>query len=299
MDKIIVLMSTYNGERFLQEQIDSILAQKDVEVELLVRDDRSTDGTKEILEANQEAGKLKWYSGENLKSANSFMDLILKAGDTLYYALSDQDDYWKPEKLASAIRELKTAEPSRPALYCSGTILTDENLQPISDERKGNRITTVKQAMIGSGATGCTMCFNKPLLDLLRKPHPEHKLMHDNWIYKVCMAVGGSIFMDDHSYILYRQHGGNAIGGFSQKNHPMRRHLQSIREEKRYRSEGIAALYEAYKDDMPEENREITEQLANYRKGLKRFKILSDRGFSTDNRRNDTLFKIAILFGLF
>ncbi len=299
MDKIIVLMATYNGEKYLQEQIDTILAQKDVDVELVVRDDGSTDRTKEILEENHRKGKLDWYTGENRGSAGSFMDLIGRAGDAPYYALSDQDDHWLPEKLSSAIRMLREAEPAKPALYHSGTILADENLKPISDERERNRITTVKQALIGSGATGCTMCFNRALLEMLRKPHPDFRLMHDNWIYKVCLITGGSILKGDKSYILYRQHGNNAIGGFAQKQHPFRRHLKSIRDEKRYRSEGIAALYEAYKDDMPEENRKTTEQLVHYRKGLNRFQILTDKGFETGNRRNDQLFKIAILFGLF
>lgn len=299
MEKIIVLMSTFNGEKHLREQIDSILAQMDVNVELLVRDDGSSDRTTEILAEYQEAGKLRWYTGENLKPAYSFMDLIQRAGDAPYYALSDQDDYWLPEKLSRAVRMLREAEPSRPALYHSRTILADENLNPINDERKGNQITTVKQALIGSGATGCTMCFNRALLELLRKPHPDFKLMHDNWIYKVCMVTEGSILRGDKPYILYRQHGNNAIGGFSQKQHPFRRHLKSIRGEKCYRSEGIAALYEAYQDDMPEENRKTTELLAYYKKGLNRFRILADEGFETGNRRNDRLFKIAILFGLY
>ena len=70
MDKIIVLMATYNGEKYLQEQIDTILAQKDVDVELVVRDDGSTDRTKEILEENHRKGKLDWYTGEKQNLPN-------------------------------------------------------------------------------------------------------------------------------------------------------------------------------------------------------------------------------------
>ena len=299
MEKIIVLLSSYNGEKYLREQIESILSQRDVEVELRVRDDGSTDSTRDILDEYREAGKLTWYTGPNLKPAGSFMDLIRTAGEAGWYALSDQDDRWLPEKLSRAVSALKQADPSKPALYCSGTILADADLNPIPDGRKGNRQFTLKQTLISSGATGCTMCFNRALLELLRRPCPEHKLMHDNWIYKVCRVTGGTIIKDDRSFILYRQHGGNAIGGFSQNNHPFRRHLESIRTEKRYRSEAVAALLEAYRDDMPEENRKTAEQLAHYRRGLRRWRILADRGYSTGNRRNDLLFRAAVALGLF
>lgn len=300
MDRIIVLMSTYNGERFLREQVDSILAQQDVEVELLVRDDGSTDGTLNILREYQEAGKLTWYAGDNLKPARSFMDLIRKAGPCEYYALSDQDDFWLPQKLTKAIQALKRTDSRKPALYCSRTILTDADLHIIGDNRKRTHHTvTIRKALISSGGTGCTMCFNRALLDMLRKPCPEHRLMHDNWIYKVCVAVGGNVYHDDESYIWYRQHGNNTIGAFAQTSHPIRRHLQSIKKEKCYRSEGVAALYEAYKDDMPEENRQVTELLAHYKKGMNRWRILRDKGFATGNEKNDRFFKISVLSGLF
>ena len=299
MDRVIVLMSTYNGEKYLRTQIDSILAQENVIVELLVRDDGSSDQTQSILEEYRKHGNLKWYGGANLKPAGSFMDLIQKAGKAEYYALSDQDDYWLPGKLSRAVEQIKSIKEGQPVLYCSTTTLTDENLNVIDDKRSKNELFTVKQALIGSGAAGCTMCFNQELMELIRKPHPDSRLMHDNWIYKLCAVVDGTILKDSKSYIMYRQHGGNAIGGLAQNNHPYRRHFQSIKQEKRYRSEGIAALFEAYKDDMPNENQLITGQLAYYRKGFRRWKILFDKGYNTGNRRNDILFKVAIVFGLF
>ena len=299
MDRVIVLMSTYNGEKYLQEQIDSILGQDGVEVSLLVRDDGSTDRTKEILQAYQEAGKLSWYSGENLKPCGSFMDLIRKAGEAEYYALSDQDDYWLPEKLRKAVDRLQTADAAKPALYCSTTTLTDEALKPVEDARSTNELKTVKQALAGSGAAGCTMCFNRALLELLRKPCPEAGLMHDNWIYKICMVTGGYVWKDRESYILYRQHGDNAIGGFAQNEHPLKRHFRTMREEKRYRSHAISILYDVYAEEMPESNRTTVYRLANYRRGLNRWRILTDKGYRTGNKRNDLLFQAAILFGLY
>lgn len=100
---VTVLMSTYDGENFLRDQIESILNQEDVYVHLIVRDDGSKDRTINILEEYQSRGKLEWYSGKNLGSARSFLNLVSKSPDNEYYAFSDQDDVWFSKKLKRAI----------------------------------------------------------------------------------------------------------------------------------------------------------------------------------------------------
>ncbi|MBQ4399872.1 MAG: glycosyltransferase, partial [Alphaproteobacteria bacterium] len=107
MDNVLVLMSTYNGEKYLKTQLDSILAQQGVNVQILVRDDGSSDGTLPILQAYAAQGKLTYYTGPNLKPAKSFMDLIYNAPQADFYAFADQDDYWLPEKLICAVNKLK------------------------------------------------------------------------------------------------------------------------------------------------------------------------------------------------
>ena len=92
MKEITVLMSTYNGEMFIREQIDSILNSKDVELQLLVRDDGSSDQTIPILKSYQTKKKLSFYQGHNVRPAKSFMELLCKAPNSKYYAFSDQDD---------------------------------------------------------------------------------------------------------------------------------------------------------------------------------------------------------------
>ena len=94
MKKVTILLSSYNGETYLDEQLESIEAQKDVQTRILVRDDGSTDHTCDILDQWQQKTNLKWYCGENIGPARSFMDLLRQAGDSYYYAFSDQDDYW-------------------------------------------------------------------------------------------------------------------------------------------------------------------------------------------------------------
>ena len=106
---VTVLMSTYNGERFLKEQLDSILQQQDVDVRLCVRDDGSTDGTMDIL--LEYADAIELTIGNNFGVGNSFMSMVYSANlESDYYAFSDQDDIWMPDKLISAVDELKNIE---------------------------------------------------------------------------------------------------------------------------------------------------------------------------------------------
>ena len=99
MEKIVVLLSTYNGEKYLEEQLDSLASQNGVVIELLVRDDGSTDGTAAILDRWQDEGRLSWYTSANLGPGKSFMHLLQTAGGGGYYAFCDQDDVWLPDKV--------------------------------------------------------------------------------------------------------------------------------------------------------------------------------------------------------
>ena len=127
---VAVLMSTYNGKKFIREQIESILNQKgDYLIDLWVRDDGSTDGTQEILEEYASQKKLKMYKGYNLGPALSFLDLLKQCWDYDYYAFSDQDDYWNSDKIKIGVNSLK--EMSGLQLYFANAELVDSNLRPI------------------------------------------------------------------------------------------------------------------------------------------------------------------------
>ena len=132
MKTIEILMATYNGEKYLKEQIESLLNQKNVKISILVRDDCSTDNTQKILEEYQQKGLLKWYTGEKLKAAFGFIDLINNASEAEYYAFCDQDDVWDNDKLDIAIKKLEKFDSQLPALYYCGQRLVDENLNFIS-----------------------------------------------------------------------------------------------------------------------------------------------------------------------
>lgn len=107
MNSVTVMISTYNGEKFLKEQIESILSQTNVKVKIFVRDDGSVDGTRNILNDYQNKGKLTWYCGNNLKTARSFLDIVKNVPKDSYYAFSDQDDVWKKKQIGKGDRTNK------------------------------------------------------------------------------------------------------------------------------------------------------------------------------------------------
>lgn len=211
MKKVQVLMSTCNGERYIKEQIESILNQEGVDLTLLIRDDGSTDGTLKIIEEIiNKNSNVNMYRGENLGPAKSFMDLIKNSNEADYYAFADQDDVWDNKKIISAINKMQGKE-DEPTLYISALQIVDENLNEI-EFRKVEGNFCLEGEMVKNFATGCTQVFNKELCNMLKKYNPSFIIMHDSWVTRLCYAVGGNVIIDDNSYIKYRQHNNNLIG---------------------------------------------------------------------------------------
>lgn len=209
MKKVQILLSTYQGEQFLEEQIESLLAQTWKNIEILVRDDGSQDGTREILRNYSEKYKnILFYEGKNIGVTKSFFEL-LKKSTAEYVAFCDQDDMWLNNKIESAI--LKLEQETGPALYCSNKILVDDKLNPMKKQNNQELVPGFGNAVIECICTGCTAILNRKLVDILISRLPEHAILHDWWSYLVASYVGTVIF-DKNAYILYRQHGKNVVG---------------------------------------------------------------------------------------
>lgn len=206
-------MSTYNGEKFVRQQIDSILRQVcDFELELWVRDDGSNDQTCIILEEYEKRGQLHWYAGENLQSAKSFLDLLLRCPGYDYYAFADQDDYWYPDKLQKGVNQIKNV--AAPAISFANVRLVDGKLQPLGRNlyRKAPH-TDFYSVTCSGGLIGCTYVFNNALAQLIQNtPLPRSLVMHDYYLAIVCTLHDGVIVYDDAPCMDYRQHGGNVVG---------------------------------------------------------------------------------------
>ena len=200
---VTILMATYNGNSYLAQQLDSILAQTYKNWKLLVRDDCSTDNTMKILKKYQEQDKritILDNKGINLKTIGNFFELIQCAPDSDYYALCDQDDYWYPDKLKRAILclENKFSDNSIPLLYCSAKEIADKHLNVREISVISKPKLTWQSALVENICTGCTCVFNSALRQKAVLYTPKKCIMHDWWLYQ--------------SYIKYRQHNNNVCG---------------------------------------------------------------------------------------
>jgi len=213
--KVLVLMSTYNGERFLREQIDSILMQEGVDVSLLVRDDGSTDGTCDILAGYDEQYRnVDWKRAENVGFVKSFSALVKMAAnsdiDVDYYAFADQDDIWMPQKLATACHVLATKDDSKPNLFTSNSMQVDAEGRELEPFHKGPEPKFRKGNVLVFGTEqGCSMVFNKKAVEIYSEHEPS-LTWHDRWMYHICYFMG-SVTYDHQSLFYYRRHEKNAL----------------------------------------------------------------------------------------
>lgn len=211
--RIAVLMSTYNGEKYIKEQIDSILEQKvDGTVELIVRDDGSNDHTCAILEEYAQKGLLRWYTGENLRAPRSFITLIRDNPGYDFYAYADQDDYWYPNKMSMAVKQI--GETEKPSLYYSNAEIVDEALNSVGRNVYRKEPPKDGYSMICCPSVqGCTAVFNAALASVIQEhPMPEVVTMHDSYIGRVCSSIGGTLIFDMEPHMKYRIHQSNVEG---------------------------------------------------------------------------------------
>lgn len=210
--QVCVLLSTYNGELYLQEQIASVCAQEDVKVCLIVRDDGSTDSTAELLSRFQNEHQLKLIpGGVNLGPAISFLKLLESAPDDCqFFAFCDQDDVWQKNKLARATTALAPFGDQLPAMYCSRLEVVDSSLRLLGLSRVPKRMG-FGNAMVENVAIGCTIVLNQRARSLIVSNLPGQCDMHDWWIYLVISCFGKVIY-DPAPALRYRQHGGNTVG---------------------------------------------------------------------------------------
>lgn len=302
MDKVVILMSTYNGSKYLREQINSILTQTGVSIHILVRDDGSSDDTISILEEYKTNNPdiIEIIQGENIGWQKSFFLLAEYAShhfpDYFYFAFSDQDDIWMPEKLRQAIVILSQSQII-PSLYCSNLIYYKKGKQD-GLYRKKTFIPTYKNCLIRNCATGCTIVMNKALLKAISRHPSIESIPHDHWAYMVATLCGKS-YVDNNSFILYRQHENNQLGCNRSLSQIWKARLKTSRSKNWHYREKIAKeLIRIHGHKMPLEALASIQKIANYRMTfLNRIKLLFDKGYSYNNRSNDFWLKLRILLG--
>ena len=214
---LAILMCTYNGENFLEEQLDSIENQDYKNWILYVNDDGSKDKTLDILKAYQKkwgVKKLHIRRGPQKGFCQNFLQIINdpKIKANLYF-LCDQDDVWMPHKLSHTIKKISKLDPSKPNLYCARTTYVSKDAKHILGHSDlFLKPPSFKNAIIQCLAGGNTMAFNNTLKNFCQKYPKVDVVSHDWWLYIMNELVGGKTFYDAESTILYRQHSSSLIG---------------------------------------------------------------------------------------
>ena len=203
--KVAILLSTYNGEKYLREQIDSILAQTYDNFELIVRDDGSKDSTVEIVKEYMEKSdkEITLMVGKNLGFIKSFFEL-LKHSDADYFSFADQDDIWLPNKIELAVNSLNKLDDTKPNMAFSNVDYYDTEMNFMGNGDSKNKKPSFLNSLYECINQGMTMVINKTARDYIIKNIPEKCFFHDWWTYMICTAFG-SVVQDDVVTVKYRR----------------------------------------------------------------------------------------------
>ena len=207
-------MSTYNGEKFVAEQIESIQKQTYTDWNLIIRDDGSKDGTCEIIEnfINNDS-RIKLIRAENVGVIKSFHELVINNNDADFYFFADQDDYWLPEKLTIMLEEAKKHDNTIPVMYYTDFKVTDKNLNVTSESmirsQSDHANTSLVQELTENTVTGAASMINYELAKLWQTTNDI--IMHDWYLAIVAAALGELVYIDQPTH-LYRQHDSNVLG---------------------------------------------------------------------------------------
>ena len=221
-DKIAILLATYNGEKYIAEQIESILNQTEEEWMLYIHDDGSKDKTMEIVKEyeKQYPEKIVVIDGPSTGGAKTNFFYLFHQVEAPFYMCCDQDDVWLPEKIEVTKKEmdnLSRGDEDKPCLVFTELCVVDGELSVIAENMRDYqgldcKKVNLNRALIQNVVTGCTMMVNQVMREeLLKVTEYTDVLMHDWWATLVAVRFGKVSFIETPT-ILYRQHGNNGVG---------------------------------------------------------------------------------------
>ena len=218
MNKIDILLATYNGEKYIKEQLESILNQSYTNISVIISDDKSTDSTVQILkEYEKKDNRIKVFTQETNSGYIKNFEFLLKQVTSDYYMLSDQDDVWLKDKVSKSYEKLTKENLD---LVFSDLEIVDKDLNTIHDsmfrflkiDQRIRKYNDFRLIYLDNCVTGCTIISRKKFLDLiLPLPNTTKYLVHDYWIALV-ISMHGKFSYVEETLIKYRQHGNNEIG---------------------------------------------------------------------------------------
>jgi glycosyltransferase involved in cell wall biosynthesis len=215
--RVAILMATYNGAAYLEEQLDSLCSQSYPWIDVVVSDDGSGDGTLDILlewEKKWDKGHFVLRRGPGRGFAENFRALIVDPGvEAGYFAFCDQDDVWERQKLEIAVSRLADIALGKPALFCSRTLTITEAGEAVGSSPLFAKRPSFENALVQSLAGGNTMVFNRNAQSVLERASRRSGFVsHDWWAYLLVSAAGGEVLYCRRPLVRYRQHGSNQVG---------------------------------------------------------------------------------------
>lgn len=212
--KVNILLSTYNGEKYLALQLDSLLAQTYKNITIYIRDDGSKDNTLSILDSycqktlSSQGPKIVLLDnpeGKNLGYMESFWTLLRESDSADYYAFCDQDDFWFPEKVEFGVKTLEKESTALPLLYSSSFVYCDENMNFSGNPTVINAPVLFKDVLFYTPAFGFTILINRALRDIALSASSLENIPHDGWCQKIAASMGKFIY-DPVQTARYRRH---------------------------------------------------------------------------------------------
>lgn len=206
--KIAVLLSSYNGEKYIEEQVESILNQTYKNFTLFIRDDCSKDNTVEVLKKYSENEKVVFLSSEkNLGYPEGFYEMLRRVDGYDYYSFSDQDDVWNEDKLERAVNILSGSDDSKPCLAFTNYDVVDEELNFIRRSQGPSCNPDFNYSLFSSVGLGFTYVINNALKELLLAKRSVKTVTKDTWIGMLACAFG-TAYYDCASTALHRRNDG-------------------------------------------------------------------------------------------
>lgn len=279
--KVDILLATYNGEKYIKEQVESILNQTYENIQIIISDDCSTDNTRQVLKEYENNEKIKiFYQEKNLGYVKNF-EFLLKQVKSNLYMLSDQDDVWKKEKVEKSVEKI---ESEKLDLVFGDLEVVDENLNTLykSYNRYMHLIHKIKKYQkdyrlqyLYNCMTGCTIISRKNWIDkVLPFPTNSKYMIHDYWLGLV-IALNGKVGYIEEPYILYRQHGKNQVG--SKKASKTASKLEKVRNISINTRIGTFETYVMHEEIFDEKLRKQNKKALEYFKMLKNKKNFNFR----------------------
>lgn len=302
--KIAVLMSTYNGEKNLAKQLDSILSQKcKYDIDIHIRDDGSKDGTIDLIKAyKKKYTNIFLDEAKNIGCNASFFELLRNTKGYDYYAFSDQDDVWMNDKLQAAISLLEKEPPESPLLYGSCSRLVNDDMEELGLTQQKTKSISFYNTIIQNFLPGHSQVMNEKLRIIISNSSIDVSKIYyyDSWITNVA-AVKGKIVFDNTPHAYYRQHDNNKLGYGKGMLSWHKERMKRIKDNqlKKYAKQ-IDYFIETYRKDLPSELKlEMTRYQQSKRSFVKRVRYITGSKLYRQRGVETVLFKLMYLAGLY